>query len=59
MFFKPTGSSSEVEVFSINDIIYYLGDRLNGFTHIEIVQNRVIGYISNDPTGICIGTVYY
>lgn len=58
MFFKPTGSSSALEVQSINDIIDYMGEHLNGFTHIEIDKNRVIGYISNDPTGICIGTVY-
>jgi len=58
MTFKPNGPLPAIEISSIEDIIQYMGDSLAGFSHIEIVQNNVIGYIAADPTGICIGTVY-
>lgn len=43
-----------VPVISIEDIVRYMGDCLDGFANIEICEDKVLVKHKNDPSYICI-----
>ena len=54
--FTPNGGKPIV-VSSLEDIIDYMRDHLDGFSGVETHENYVLAYIDRDPTPICIGTI--
>lgn len=52
--FYPNGGKP-VPVSSIEDIVDYMGDYLDGFANIEICEGKVLVNHKNDPSYICIG----
>ncbi len=54
--FYPIGGTP-IPISSLKDIVDYMGENLDGFTHIEIHEGRVLVRHKNDPTYICIGHV--
>ena len=51
MILKLNGDLPPKEVFSVDEIIDNMGNHLDGFSHAETVENKVVVNF-NDPTGI-------
>lgn len=56
MKFIPNFDRPPVEVASLEDIRRYMGDDLDGFSGLEIVDDKVIAYIAGQPVS-CIGRI--
>lgn len=54
--FTPNGGKPIV-VSSLEDIINYMRNDLDGFSRVETHENYVLAYINGDPAAICIGTI--
>ena len=54
--FTPNGGEP-IEVNGLQDVVDYMGTRLDGFSSIEEDRNLVLAYIQNNPTPICIGKI--